>query len=324
MVLIYLYISYYHRERKGMQSIFANSILQLNRNLQVYLQKFGRSKPESKAEWRPSAICFSRDSFDRITPFQILNWISYRYGFGTYMHVIHGYYSKKTAELASTELDRLIDKFKRFKSHVYVDTIISPSYTSAISQSIQIPGIAGMENNMVIFEFSKENPDDLDEILDNYALVNAGNFDVLIAGSSLKELQIGDDIHIWIKSSDTDNAHLMIMLGFIILGHPDWRKSDLKIFEICDRQRLEETRENMVQLLKTGRLPITATNIQIIIADPDKPVKEMINEQSKDAGLTILGFRGEKVKEFGKDKFMGYEKLKTVLFVNSDQNRNLE
>ena len=50
-------------------------------------------------------------------------------------------------------------------------------YASAISQAIQIPGIAGMENNMVIFEYDKEKPDNLKKVVENFALVNSGRFD---------------------------------------------------------------------------------------------------------------------------------------------------
>lgn len=323
MIVLYLYISNYHKTRKGMESIFANTIFQLNRNLQVYLQKSSRKKSTVSTEWRPSAICFSKDSFKRIMAFKVLNWISYKYGFGTYVHLVEGYFSKKTVSQAEEEQGRLIEQFDKLKSHVYVDTVISPSYTAAVSQSIQVLGIAGMDNNMVIFEFDKENPDNLDEILDNFALVKAGAFDVLLVGSSRKESLPGDDIHIWIKGTDSKNANLMIMLGFIILGHPDWKKSNIRIFEITMASKLEETQKRMHQLLETGRLPITQKNVEIIIEDESGSIKQMINKQSKDAGLTILGFRGEKIKEQGVDKFCGYEDLKTVLFVNSQEERNL-
>ena len=79
--------------------------------------------------------------------------------------------------------------FKGKGSHVYVDTMISPSYTSAVAQAIQLPGISGMENNMVIFEYDREEPDNLKEIVDNFSLVNAGNFDVCIFGSSKTDHQ---------------------------------------------------------------------------------------------------------------------------------------
>ena len=76
------------------------------------------------------------------------------------------------------------------ENHVYIDTLISPSYTSAIAQAIQIPGIAGMENNMVIFEYDKDNPDNLEDIVDNFSLVSSGDFDICMLASSGKSFRL--------------------------------------------------------------------------------------------------------------------------------------
>lgn len=323
MILIHLYLSNYHKDRSGIESIFANSIYQLNRNLQVALQKSGQKIADNKKEWRPSAICFSSDSFERISAFNVLNWISYKYGFGTYIHLIKGYFGKST-RLQSKEIQkRLISLSEKFKSKIYVDTIISPSYTSAVSQTIQIKGIAGMENNMVIFEFDKEKRDNLTEILENISLVRSGDFDILLVGSSRIQKLPGDEIHIWINVYDTENANLMIMLGYIISGHPEWKKSDIRIFEVTKAEKYSATKEQMDNLLNEGRLPITEKNIEIIILPENQSIKELINKRSTSAGLTILGFRGEKIKDFGAEKLSGFEQLKTVIFVSSKDSINL-
>ena len=98
--------------------------------------------------------------------------------------------------------------------------MISPSYTSAVAQAIQLPGISGMENNMVIFEFDRDEDQTIKEIVDNFSLVNAGNFDVCIFASSNRTINYKNGIHVWIRSSDYENSHLMILLSFIIQGHP--------------------------------------------------------------------------------------------------------
>lgn len=98
MLLIYLYIDNYHKNRKGLANIFFNALYQLSRNLQVYMQK--RQTRYRSSEWRPSVLCISTESFKRDTAFQVLNWISYKYGFGTYIHKIHGYYSSETNKSA--------------------------------------------------------------------------------------------------------------------------------------------------------------------------------------------------------------------------------
>lgn len=321
MTLLYAYINYYHKDRQGLESIFANAIFQLNRNLQVYLQK--RTSKKTQQEWRPSAICISKNSFERDTAFRLLNWISFKYGFGTYLHRMEGYYSKKTHMEAQETLKNLVKSFEHIENHVYIDTIISPSYTSAIAQAIQLPGISGMENNMVIFEYSKDKPEELEEIMENHALVNAGNFDVCILASSQRNIVFKQGIHVWVKSTDEYNANLMILLSFIISGHPDWKKSHIKIFDICKPEQYEEMLENNKKLIKEGRLPITEKNIEIIIEEPDVNPRDMIIEKSKDAALTLIGFRGESLKH-DEDVFSGYEELGTILFVNSHNQKMIE
>jgi amino acid transporter len=288
MVLLYLYINKYHKHRKGLVSIFTNALFQLNRSLQVYLQQTRKSR--GNKEWRPSAICISRESFKRDKGFQLLNWISYKYGFGTYIHLIEDYYSKTSREKSDGELDKLIRNFKGKGSHVYVDTMISPSYTSAVAQAIQLPGISGMENNMVIFEYDRGDSESLREIVDNYSLVNAGKFDVCIFGSSNRTINFKNGIHVWIKSNDYENSHLMILLSFIIQGHPAWRKSQIKIYDVCTQAQEEETRKNLEELVKTGRLPITSKNIQVLTNENHVDPRNMIKEHSAQAGLCIIGF----------------------------------
>jgi len=322
ITLIYLYVDHYHKNRKGFASIFANSLFQLNRNLQVMIQK-KQSKKEQK-EWRPSAICISKASFKRDKAFRLLNWISYKYGFGTYLHQIDGYYSKSTAQQAREEHKRLLEQVYNIDSQVYIDTLISPSNTSAIAQAIQIPGIAGMENNMVIFEYDKEYPKNLPEIIDNFALVNSGDFDIAVLASSPREIKCINGIHVWINSLDTENANLMILLSFIILGHPDWKKGQIQIFNICREEEVEKTRTAMKELVLSGRLPIAAKNIKLIVQNQDVSFRTIINKNSANAGLTLIGLREEMVKKERQKLFEGYDELGTVLFVYSKNQKEIE
>ena len=322
MVLLYLYINRYHKNRKGLVSIFTNALFQLNRSLQVYLQQTRKSR--SGKEWRPSAICISRDSFKRDQAFHLLNWISHKYGFGTYIHLIEDYFSKSSREKSDLELEKLIRKFSGKGSHVYVDTMISPSYTSAVAQAIQLPGISGMENNMVIFEFDREHPENLEEIVDNFALVSAGNFDVCILGSTDLAINYRNGIHVWIQSHDYENSHLMILLSFIIQGHPLWRKGEISIFDISKKGNEHEDRNTLEQLVKIGRLPITSKNIQVISNLQNREMKSIICDHSADAGLTIVGFHRELLKHEGARIFSGYEGIGNILFVNSHSQKEIE
>ncbi|NLA76113.1 MAG: amino acid permease, partial [Deltaproteobacteria bacterium] len=287
IIIIYVYVDHYHKNRKGFASIFENAIFQLNRNLQVLIQR--KQSKKADKEWRPSAICISKDSFKRDKAFRLLNWISFKYGFGTYLHQIEGYYSSTSAKQARKELLKLLEQVSAIENHVYIDTLISPSNTSAIAQAIQIPGIAGMENNMVLFEYDKENPTNLDEIIDNFGLVNSGDFDICILASSHRDIHCKNGIHVWINSFDTENSNLMILLSFIIMVHPDWKKGQIQIFNICRPEEVEKTKEAMRDLVITGRLPIHPKNIRLIIQKPDVSAKSIISNHSVNAGLTLIG-----------------------------------
>lgn len=329
IIALYVYLERYHSNRKGFSAIFANTIFQINRRLQIYLQnkkKRGSSTQDnSDEEWRPSAICISRNTFKRDSALKLLNWISYKYGFGTYLHLIDGYYSKKTSEQAKVEAERLLQNLDS-SNQVYIDTIISPSTTSAIAQSIQIPGIAGMENNMVIFEYLKSDPEeDLSDIITNFRMVNAGGFDVCILGTSRKPILYKNGIHIWVNRFDVVNTNLMILLGFIIMGHPSWKGANIKIFNVCRADEVDEVREKMQELIKSGRMPITETNIEIIVRDEHLSVKDIINKRSIDAGLTMIGFDENAFKKDGDTSlFEGYGEIGNVLFVHSHGEKEIE
>ncbi len=321
ITVLYLVIEHYNKDRKGLVNLFKGTLFQLNRHLQVYMQK--NQGNQDQEEWRPAAICISSHSFERDKIFDLMNWISYRHGFGTYFHFIEGYYSRQT-HLAAVEIHRQLVKLqKEENSALYIDTMISPSYTSAIAQIIQAPSISGMENNMVLFEYDKSKPEELERIITNINLTRAGFYDVCVYGISAMSIKFKKGIHVWIRPLDYNNANLMILLGYIILAHPDWRKGSIKIFSICAPEHVEETRKELELLVEEGRLPITLSNIEIVAVTGNRPVHEIIAEHSINAGLTLIGFREEHFKHRGIDFFSSFEELGDVLFVNASTAREI-
>jgi amino acid transporter len=318
--ILYTTITNHHKQRKGLEVIFQGAIFQLTRKIQVYLQK----SDKIKASWRPAVVCVSRNTFKRQKPFDLIKWISHRYGFATYIHLIEGYFSRATYKQSNEELEKLIQISDIEESNVYVDTLISPSYTSAIAQIIQLPGISGMENNMALFEYEQGNSKELCQILDNYSLVKAGNFDVCIYANSQKAINFRQGIHVWIKPTDSENANLMILISYIILGHSDWKKGFIKIFSLCREKEKQQTWEHILKLIHDGRLPISHHNVEIITLRENVNPKIIINEKSANAGLTLIGFRGEMVKQYGEKFFQGYEGVGDIVFVNANKYKEIK
>ena len=67
-------------------------------------------------------------------------WIAHKYGFGTFIYYIKGYLSKQNFQEGKEVQKQLLLENKA--SNVYVDTLISPSYTSALAQVIQLSSIS--------------------------------------------------------------------------------------------------------------------------------------------------------------------------------------
>ena len=321
MVVFYVMVSAYNPEKKNLAIIFQGVIFQISRQLQVFLQKVEK---EQVASWRPSAVCISENSFDRLGAFDLLRWISQKYGFGTYIHKITGYLSKNTHKQAKGAKERLIRMAESSSSNIYVDTLISPSYTSAIAQVIQLPGISGTDNNLLLLEYSKHQPENLQNIVDNFKLIKSIDFDVLILGSSERGYGFRDSIHIWITSNDYENANLMILLGYIMVGHKDWKNSQIKIFAIYPEETCMDERDSLFAIIEAGQLPISSNNIEVIPRKQSTDTMQIINEKSRDADLTIIGFRDELVKHNGTEVFKGYNNIGNTLFVNAAHQKEIK
>jgi amino acid transporter len=314
MGIIYYAIMANNEENQGLNKLFRGVIFQLSRRLQIMLQRAGNEKEKS---WRPFGVCISHDTFKRRSAFDVMRWISYKYGFGTYIHFIKGFLNEETTKESKDVLDRLIQLSAGNKSRVYLDTIISPSYTSAIAQVVQLSGLSGKGNNLILFEFSRTDPGNLKEITTNYNLVESAGFDICILNTSYKSFGYKSELHIWISPEDYRNANLMILLGYIILGHPDWKKGKIKIFALYPEKSIEEKRKQLLELIKTGRLPISPSNISMVPFETGDR-KNVIMKHSADADLTLIGFTSDALENTD-ELSEGYNDLGNILFVSANR-----
>ncbi|MDR1591989.1 MAG: amino acid permease [Prevotellaceae bacterium] len=315
LIVIYIFLEHHNKHQKGLGNIFKESLFQLNRRLQVFMQK--RQSSMDDEEWRPAAICISPNSLERDKALYLMKWLSRQHGFGTYFHFIEGYFSKQTHVAAKEILRELIERTKGYGSAFYIDTMISPSYTSAIAQVIQAPSISGMENNMVIFEYEKGRSDELARILENINLARAGDYDVCLFATSTHPVCSREGIHVWIRVTDEKNTNLMLLLGYIIIAHPDWRRSQIKIFIIHTSGDSEMIKADLSERIAEGRLPITLANIEIISLTDRQTISAVVAERSASAGLTVIGFREEILRHDAVGFFSSFDTIGDTLFVNA-------
>ena len=321
MISFYYFISKKSSDNREFVNLFKDVLEQLARQLQIFIQRKNESSISNNGHWRPFVVSISDASLIRNNAFDVTRWIAYKYGFGTYIHYIKGYLSKQNFEDSQNIKHKLIEGKK---TNVYVDTLISPSYTSALAQVVQLSGISGTENNLILLEYCESDKDSFKDVMNNFNLLHTTGYDVAIMRSNNIKKDKKEEIHIWISPTDYENSNMMILLGYIILGHPDWKNAQIKVFTIYPKNKFEEYKNQMFEYIEDGRLPISPKNMKMVPYDEDVNYKETINKRSSNSDLTIIGFRDELVKKHKLDIFEGYNSLGNILFVNSIHKKNIE
>jgi amino acid transporter len=306
-----------HQDDLG--AIFQGVMTQMTRRLQIRLQK---TPPD---EWRPSIITVTDRTFDRSAPMQMLTWLSHRYGFGTYLHYIQGLLTDENYLESQKVLDRLLALQEQRQSGVFVDTMISPSMRSALAQTLQAPGIAGVENNTVLFEFSVHDPIEVvQEVRDGVLLAQTARMDSLVLRHGDHHFGNRASIHLWLTWHDYRNASLMILLSYILLGHPDWQEAELSIFAAFPDTQVKERTAELMQLIEEGRLAISGRKLQVFPTDDRIDFSRLVEAKSADADLVLMGFTERRLSSKGSELLLRHPKLNEILWVSARESIAIE
>ncbi len=293
-------------------------LFQLTRRLQVSIQK--RRPQVTLTNWRPSLIAVSGASMSRIAPFDLLRWISEYYGFGTYIHFIKGALDEDTKKEAHKRLGQMIDQATMSHADIYIDTIVSPSFKTAVAQIVQIPGIAGMENNTILFEFPESDPSAVDELIGGCHFAAVVDFNITVLRSSERHFGMRNRIDIWLTPGDYRNANLMILLAYIMKGHRDWSGCDITLFAAFDEKDLDRQVAHLNRLIDIGRIPISRKNVQRIPWKKDvDSFEKLVNDHSQGADLVMMGFSLGKLTQQKGEFFTLFGDVKDILFVRAGQ-----
>ncbi|MDT8341061.1 MAG: hypothetical protein RQ751_06070 [Longimicrobiales bacterium] len=317
LVMVSLYTVIRRARGEGgddLAAIFHGVMTQATRWSQIKLQK------TPGTDWRPSVILITPRTFDRSAPMQMLEWLGHRYGFGTYLHFVRGKLEPETVEMAREVQERLVATTRQRRGAVFVDTMVSPSMASALAQSVQMPGISGMDNNSVLFEASVHDPPEvLEEIRLGCRLAAVAQMNRLMLRHTDHFFGNRKDIHVWLTWNDYRNANLMILLAYILLGHPDWREGEITLYAAYPKADVRERTEELKGMISEGRLLISEKNIQVFGTDDRTDFGRLMEVKSEHADLVIRGFTEVKLEQKGPGLFQRHQGLKDVLWVSAEE-----
>lgn len=317
MVGIYKGLRYTRRGERDLAAIFEGVMFQLTRQMQIALQR--SSVATRIRDWRPSIVAISRHSLERLSHFDLLRWLCQRHGFGQMIHYVEGKLSPSSRKFALEVEKKLIEQTEESRAGIFIETIISPSYTSALAQVVQLPGVSGLPNNTVLLEFQKDRPEELEEVAAGARLVAPLEFNVLILRSSQYRFGYRRDIHVWLTRDDLDNAALEILLAYILLGHPDWEDAEITLFACFPSGAVAEETDRLSAMIREGRLPISPQRITPVACEDDAAMERHTAEYSANADLVILGVTRAELLAEPPAALTAHPALRDVLFVNANE-----
>ena len=316
MLAIYLGLRHTHRGQRDLTAIFQGTMFQLTRWLQITLQK--NRVISSEGGWRPSIIAVTQFGERRLGHFDLLRWICHRHGFGHFLQFYHGDYSFLNEIDARVHVDELIQRTEISGAGIFVDTLICPTFQLAVAQTLQMPGISGLPNNSILLEFDQENPDEINAVGQGARLAANSMFNVLILRSTKYRFGYRSSIHVWVTEENLMNAPMMLLLAYIIVGHPEWRRAEIQLFACFDSQDAEREADRLSAWMKEERLPISAQNVTSVSCSNGGALEGEVSHYSSQADLVIAGVTGENLEpETMTQTLQRYAGANDVLFVHA-------
>ncbi len=318
MVATYFGLRRTRRGERGLTAILQGTMFQLTRRLQIMLQKSRAVK--SEGGWRPSIIAMTRFGERRLGHFDLLRWISHRHGFGHFIQFFQGEYSFTKEIEARMQVGRLIERTEVSGAGIFVDSLISPSFQTALAQTLQMHGISGLPNNCVLLEFDKEHPEEIKETVQGAQLAAESMFNVLILRSTDYRFGYHSSIHLWVTEENLVNAPLMLLLAYIIVGHREWRHAEIRLFVCFDSENGKRETNKLSKLMTEGRLPISRQNVTSVPCTTHEALEQEVTLRSSKADLVIAGLTDDDIKSGeAKQALQRYYGANDVLFVHASE-----
>ncbi len=318
MVAIYLGLRHSMQGQRDLTAIFQGAMFQLTRWIQTTLQK--SRVITSEGGWRPSIVTVTRFGERRLGHFDLLRWICHRHGFGHFLQFFQADYSLPSEKEARPFVDRLIQQTEVSDAGIFVDSVVCPTFQLAISQALQMPGISGLPNNCILLEFKKENFDELDEVGQGARLAVDLTFNALILCSTGYRFGYRSSIDVWVTEDDLNNAPMMLLLAYIIVGHPEWKRASIRLFACSETRNAEREADRLSTLMTEGRLPISRQNVTSVSYHSKEDLAREVDRHSRKTDLVIAGLTTENLSSEGLAQALHpYKIANDILFVHATE-----
>jgi hypothetical protein len=277
----------------------------------MFLKRMDKNA-ETVKNWRPTLLAFSTNELNNHPIANLLHWISSRSSI-TKMYFLHkGNIKKQTGR--NKEFQRNLTNYvKDHKLEIFPRAVVSDNLQKTIYNLTQAETIGNLPLNTVLIDFDKRLK--INDLVDNMKSLEK-NLLVMRNQSGFSDFKRVD---VWWSSRK--NGNLMILLAYLITHSDKWLENGatIRIYHVVRNLEDEEQEIKYLQkIIDQSRIE----NIEIeIIEERKKSIKHLINTQSADADLAIIGLtdlEGKTNKEVIEtiNEFTDKLKVSLIVFAN--------
>ncbi|MGB7342785.1 MAG: amino acid permease [Pirellulaceae bacterium] len=236
--------------------------------------------------WRPFVLALSGSGFSRLHLVVFGGWLTAETGMLTLGQVIQGDLDEHVQRRGSQE-KILHGMIKERNLNAFPAVVVASDYTSGIEALVQCQGLGRLRPNTILLgcPLQVERMRVFGGLLRNLAGI----------GQSVVVLRRTDEpedawsapsgtIDIWWRGRA--NGELMVLLSHLMLAHPDWQGSQLRLLRVVENEAaIEEVQLHLEGLLKEAR--IKGKTKVVVSSNPNAAIQS----HSRDAAFVLLGMQ---------------------------------
>lgn len=243
--------------------------------------------------WRPFVLALSGSGFSRLYLVVMGHWLTSGTGVLTLGQVIPGDLRQRRTQRDSQET--LLHSMIREKDlNAFPAVVVASDYTRGVEALVQCQGLGRIRPNLVLLgcPLSRDRMEIFGGLLRN--LQGLGRSVIVLRRTDEDRFELGpEDPGLWTAPPGTidvwwrgrANGELMVLLGHLILDHPDWAGHKLRLLRVVENEAgVAEVQSHLRELLTEARID---GEIKVVVSDD--PIRA-ISWESRAAAFVFFGF----------------------------------
>ncbi|MEA2036673.1 MAG: hypothetical protein U9O94_04145 [Nanoarchaeota archaeon] len=274
---LFLFFLFYKTKRSAkIEGVWEGILFQFLRKV---LGKIVESE-KSRKNWRPTIVAFCAKKREETIVPKVLDWINSHRSVTKIYFLVPGKLKDKKQEREVLE-QKIEDYVKSKHIELFERVVVSDDFRTSIKTALQGETLGNLPLNTVFLDFDERFK--LSRII-NDTVAMKKNMILLRNNSGFKEYNTLD---VWWNTPQ--NGNFMLLLAYLITHSTEWREpyAIVRLFRIVDSEKgLKDEEARIEALVKQSRME----NVQIhMVVKNNRDVKKIIDENSKDSDLVIIG-----------------------------------